>query len=348
MFWTTQRQLSLARTLLVTVLFFLLSATAANAYTIVMRDGRRVEIPNEFTVTNSTLTYEVGSGIQVTIQLANIDIPATERMNGQASGGLLRRSQVGLNRPSSSDRADQARSGSQRTITNQDLEAYRRARIQSERAYERRRKELGLPSVEEGRRELAEISERTQQQLLQMRSQELVSETYWRNRAASLRAEIAANEAQIDFVRRRLDEIPSTYSFGAFTTALPFGTVGISNLGLPFPLQQFPRRPNVFTSSVIGSRFGPRVGFQTGGTTSQVMVNRGQFRGIRSGRRLTPFPNATLLSLPFESLDYNLERSILANRLDELGLHRAGLQARWREMEEDARRAGAYPGWLRP
>ncbi len=346
MVWTRQRQPTLARTLLAMALFVCLSATDANAYTIVMRDGRRVQIPDEFTVTTSTLTYGVGTGIQVTIQLATVDIAATERTNGQASGALLRRSQERLTGSKVTDRADQTRSGSQRAITNQDLETYRRARIESELTYEKRRKELGLPSVEERRRELAVISERTQQQLLQMRSQELVPETYWRNVAALLRSEIAANDAQIDFVRRRLDEIPLTYSFGAFTTSFPFGTVGLPTVGLPFPFQQLRTRPSVLTSPVIRSRFGSRVGFQSARTSAQVL-NSGQLRGIRSGRRLTAFPNATVLTLPFESLDYNLERSILANRLNEMLMHRAGLQARWRELEEDARRAGAYPGWLR-
>src|SRR5918999_1211653 len=65
------------------------TATAASAYTVVMRNGRRVEIPNTFTVTKSTLTYETAPGIQVTIQLAGIDVAATERVNGQAAGSLF-------------------------------------------------------------------------------------------------------------------------------------------------------------------------------------------------------------------------------------------------------------------
>jgi hypothetical protein len=33
--------------------------------------------------------------------------------------------------------------------------------------------------------------------------------------------------------------------------------------------------------------------------------------------------------------------------LDQQAVRRAGLQARWRELEQEARRRGAYPGWLR-
>src|SRR5829696_667403 len=72
-------------------LFLFLMVSVVNAYTVVMRDGRRVEIPNEFTVTNSTVTYEVSNGFQVTIQLNTVDIAATERANGEAQGSFLRK-----------------------------------------------------------------------------------------------------------------------------------------------------------------------------------------------------------------------------------------------------------------
>jgi len=70
------------------VVFLVLTATAASAYTLVMRNGRRIEIPNEFTISGSTLTYEVGTGIQMTFQLSGIDIAATERANGEQSGSF--------------------------------------------------------------------------------------------------------------------------------------------------------------------------------------------------------------------------------------------------------------------
>jgi len=61
-----------ASRVVVAALVLAFTAVSASAYTIVMRDGRRVSIPDEFTVTNSTVTYEVGSGIQISIQLASV------------------------------------------------------------------------------------------------------------------------------------------------------------------------------------------------------------------------------------------------------------------------------------
>src|ERR1700752_4346184 len=72
--------------LVLAALLLIFSVSVVNAYTVVIRDGRRIEIPNEFTVTNSTLTYFVGNGFQITIQLNTVDIAATERANGGSEG----------------------------------------------------------------------------------------------------------------------------------------------------------------------------------------------------------------------------------------------------------------------
>src|SRR5688500_16929274 len=72
----------------------LLTVAAANAYTVIMRGGRRVEIPSRFIVTAATLTYEVTEGIQITIPMAAIDIPATEKANNEPPGSLLGRAKM--------------------------------------------------------------------------------------------------------------------------------------------------------------------------------------------------------------------------------------------------------------
>ena len=60
-----------------------------------MHGGRRVEIPSRFVVTPATLTYEVAEGIQITIPMAAIDIPATEKANHELPGSLLGRAKWG-------------------------------------------------------------------------------------------------------------------------------------------------------------------------------------------------------------------------------------------------------------
>ena len=191
---------------LITAFFLIFSVSVVNAYTVVMRDGRRVEIPNEFTVTNSTLTYDVGNGLQVTIQLNTVDIAATERANGGSQGSLLQRATA----PAVPVEPQTRRTNAGRTVTNADLEKFRQDRVVNEN----RRKELGLPSLEERQQEVAAIADRTVEQVRTMRAQE---EAYWRSRAEALRAEAAANEAQS--VRHSSGFVDS---FGVFPGFSPF------------------------------------------------------------------------------------------------------------------------------
>ena len=100
----------------------LLIMVTANAYTVVMRGGRRIEIPSRFLVTPTTLTYEVSQGFQITLQMAAINIAATERANGESPGSLLKRADLGLGTPAGPTANDVVSHGS-RTITNRDLEA---------------------------------------------------------------------------------------------------------------------------------------------------------------------------------------------------------------------------------
>src|SRR5689334_4484529 len=63
---------------------------SASAYTLVLRDGRRLEIPAEFILTKTTLTYEISPGFNQTLLLTLVDIAATERVNGEPLGGFFK------------------------------------------------------------------------------------------------------------------------------------------------------------------------------------------------------------------------------------------------------------------
>src|SRR5438132_11574649 len=87
----------LRRTLLksfVIICLNLMIAITACAYTLVFRDGRRIEIPSEFTLTRTTLTYEVSPGFSKTMQLILIDVAATERANNEAPGSFFKHTQA--------------------------------------------------------------------------------------------------------------------------------------------------------------------------------------------------------------------------------------------------------------
>jgi penicillin V acylase-like amidase (Ntn superfamily) len=85
--------------------------------------------------------------------------------------------------------AAQSRKKATRTITNRELAPYELARIRSDAAWEKRQKELGLPSLEEIRRELARRELALDEFLARKRLEEEMNR---REREAELRAEIAA------------------------------------------------------------------------------------------------------------------------------------------------------------
>lgn len=231
---------SLTGRVLAAALALVFGAASASGYTIVMRDGRRVEIPDKFTVTNSTVTYEVGNGFQVTMQLNTVDIPATEKANNEAKGAFLLRA----NAPAT-DVEPAPQTNARRSITNADLEEYRRARVESDKAYERLRRELGLPSLEERRREAAAIQDRTLEQARNMRKQqEMEEEAYWRRRAELFRANMDAINGQTVYGRSTFGDFPWAFATGADffpVDGVGFGTgFGRFRRFGRFPISQFP------------------------------------------------------------------------------------------------------------
>jgi len=325
------------RRLLISAALLCLLPTVASAYIIVMRDGRKLQIPDDFGVDRATLTYRVSDTIQVTLQLSTINIAATEKLNGEAPGHLVQhRFQAPMN-VQAVVTAPTTPVVAKRSVTNLDLENFRRTRVESERNYEERRKELGLPTIEEQRRNLAAVGERAGEASRNILADEEQAESYWRNRADALRNEISATNARIDYVQTRLNEIPA-YSYGAFGSVLPFATVDQLSIGSPF-----------ITGTVgvsVGSQVRGGFGFRNDRFRGRVFVNSGPRRFGRSTFG-SPLPFGNLVSVPFQNYDLGYERSQLVAEFDHLMLQRVTLQSHWRDLEDEARKAGAYPGWLR-
>ena len=338
------------------LIFGLVLAVSASAYTVVMRGGRRVEVPSQFVVTATTLTYEVSPGVQVTLALAAIDIPATEKANNELAGSLMRRLQSG-----SALTAEKSLQ-SPRTITNKDLEASMHRRQDSELAYETRRKELGLPSVEETRWRDAAAAEAIHQELEQKRAVESQSESYWRERATALRSEMASLDAEIAYVRSRLEERywsdGTSSGWSSFGVGVPFGfgrgSFGGGSFGHPTGFRGPHRRSNIFVAPRGSPQASGRVGFGNRSTRAQLFINPGSIRPTRPLGVGGPFgaqggfSGFPVFGTSVPAFDNSYERSELITQFNQLGTARAGLNARWRELEDEARRAGVSPGWLRP
>jgi hypothetical protein len=226
-------------------LLFVLAATTS-AYSIVMRGGKRIEIPAQFSVTNSTLSYEASPGFWITLQIATVDIPATERANNEKPGSLLgRATERAL--PRISARTSQApQSKAARTVTNVDLEPFEQVRLKSERAYEQRLKEQGLPSMAVLRAQATADAQRFAEELAQRRAEAEAAE-----RDAQLQAQIAALSAQLNALQSSGGEGSPVYADPYYYGGYPFffgGSGGRSRVNSPLL-----RVPPGF---VIGGAFG--------------------------------------------------------------------------------------------
>jgi hypothetical protein len=330
------------------LLLALLLPLVACAYTVVLKSGRRIDIPSVFTVSSLTLTYEAAPGINVTLLMSSVDIQATERANNEPAGSLLKRAGKP---PVNSATTSQARAR-RRELTQADIEAARLRRLKSEQDYERRRLELGLPTLEESRRRTEEETKRMRAESLISQTEESQSEAYWRERATALRTDAATLDAEIAYVRARLAAMPDYSAFGAYSFVI--GSAPIFPLRRPF--STFPAvtgNPGFMrgVNNQTGAQVSGLIDFGGGATRGRVQLNAGLTRG-NFGRSIIHARGIVapgfVYGVPSSNYDYSYERANLISRLHELEAARAGLQARWRLLEEEARRAGAQPGWLRP
>jgi hypothetical protein len=287
-----------------------------------------------------------------------IDIPATEKANNEEPGSLRRRAFAESHLSAQQNTSAQPQTRATRTITNRDLESSMRRRTQSEVAYEQRRKELGLPSVEESRRKAAAESELIAGELAETRAAQQESESYWRARASELRTEIASVDAELGYIRRELEDPAFPNTIGAFGVFSVAPVISFNNslpsvqLGRHFPpyvgrRDGFSRptaRAGVFVAPPGGPQLAGRVGFGGGATRGQVLLNPSR-SSRSSGTSARSY--GTVLAPTWQGYGTLDERSDLITQFNELSAARAGLNASWRELEEEARRAGAPPGWLR-
>jgi hypothetical protein len=326
------------------LIILLLLPVITEAYTIVMRDGRQIEIPDSFHLTQTTLTYEAAPGIQITVQVRHIDAAATERANGETPGAFFRRANLAPTAQTTQSQPERIVRSSSRTLTNRDLSDYARTREASERAYERRRRELNLPAPvrPEDDAALRQTAER-------LNEREAESERYWRTRAAALRAEIVSLDAEINFLRARLAETPEYSALNA-TVVSTSGVFGAYSV--PFGL--LTSRPHVGINHTTGAQIAGQINFGGGATRGIINFNAGSVSGSALHRVVVPprarpvapfFGVSPVIAYPY--FNYPSDRSLIISRLNELGAARAAFAARWQLLEDEARRAGALPGWLR-
>ncbi|MEP6924016.1 MAG: hypothetical protein ABI954_06105 [Pyrinomonadaceae bacterium] len=241
-----------------------------------------------------------------------------------------------------------------KVVTNVDLEKYRQQRIQANADYERKVQEGTLPSKAE-----LEKREQERQKFISEFSQKATAarneaENYWQAQAYQLRTEIAAVEAEANYVRARVVDIPQQqvyYSIGS----LPYG-YGRGGYGGGIGNGRFPANGTSNTQINYG-QIGGRLDVRSGGP---LKIRVGGTYGLSSIQQSSRFGATGILTRPNTSLTFggfpyqagilaapynfqtsdSLTREELIVRLQLLEQQRAGLYARFEALQDEAQQQG--------
>jgi len=193
-------------------------------YVLVLRDGKRLEVRDEYRIVNEVAIFTTSDGRRISIALANIDIAATERVNGQRDGAFRAQARpprpIGANghpippvaatppSPTTSKPASTTAQKPVRTLTNADFGGTMR------HAAARPRQSAPVPNTAE--RTTGSVSSSPDPNLARAND-----EAYWRGRARSLLIEIYTQQeiirslsSQAQGLQRRIDQQGTTFLLG--------------------------------------------------------------------------------------------------------------------------------------
>lgn len=215
-----------------------------------------------------------------------------------------------------------------RTVTNSDLEKFRVEREAADRALRERYKRLGLPSPEEIQKETERRNAEFIRYSQQLRAERVDAENGIIARANFLRSQIAALDAQIDYLRSGASG--SVYRGGQ---SVGYGFYGYYGGGRYRAYQssdelrrisQLP--PNMRTAAEYALSFPTAESIRRQATEG---IRVAPSRGYRRGYGIAPV-------VVYQNQPSNDSSGALVY----LEAQRAGLMSQWRAVEEEARRAG--------
>lgn len=174
----------------------------ANAYTLVLKDGRRIEVKEKYRIVNDVVIFTLPEGNRFSISLDKINISATELANGVESGAFVKNTtepekiadKEATNKTTIVDEDPiLASRPTARKITNSDFEKYRvrREEMMKDVANRASTKAESAPPVPDP------AAEKDAAFLAQRREKEKNKEAYWRGRSKALLTELRVQEEQI-------------------------------------------------------------------------------------------------------------------------------------------------------
>lgn len=227
-----------------------------------------------------------------------------------------------------------------KTVTNADLEKFRKERVESEKNLRAEYARKGFPTPEQIEAENEQRRARMEQYSEQLRNQRLQTENGILAQANALRTQIASIDAQINYLRR----IGGSYNNQSFVYSggyIPYGyqrnrsaLPQISRLPQNMRTVQeyaamYPSSQSLYNQSIGNVRIGGNVRVGNGNVRVGGRLNYGNRNGYRGG-----------YIAPVIVGGGNYVQSEANGQLIYLEQTRAGLIAQWQILEEQARRAG--------
>lgn len=303
----------------------------AQAYTLVLKDGKRIEVREQYRIVNNVAVFTLPEGNRFSLSLDKINIAATEMANGIDSGMFVKNSVEPPKVAANSDNSDNKETTNNATadenevamasrpathkLTNNDFERYRVRREEmnrdaNDRAAGKAAAQLTAQAVggpPPSSTPPGPTPERVKEEAAYAarREQEKKREEYWRTRSRALLTQMRVEEEQLNILQAQLEE----------TRRAP-QTIGPS-------VSVYSQRPVYpYPGVIIG---GIPIGVGRGGNTTgggSVVVINNQNQQQPQGKTLQ-------------------------ERLVDLQLQHQSTLIQYDEMCEEARRDGALPGWLR-
>lgn len=239
-----------------------------------------------------------------------------------------------------------------RTVTNADLEKYRQKRVQAEEDYRANYKQLGMPSPEELKRQEAERQAWQAEYAKQAQIENQQTQGYFQARANQLKSQIVGVQAQINYLRGQIGNLPEQNS--VFLRPEQICAVGV------LPYSYYPsvvggrgyysnprgtivnQAPNAQAAiNNAASAPNPYAGTAQAQTGVKVVIGQPNTYRRRGGSSYYPRPYyyggyASTCGVN----DGSIQRDDLVSRLSYLEQTKAGLLAQLNSLREEARRAG--------
>ena len=298
------------RRFIMTLSVIILLPLIAQAYTLVLKDGRRVEVREKYRIVSDIAVFTLPEGNRFSVSLDKINIAATELANGESEGTFVKNTTEPLKVTDKTNNAksiiDQDPIASSRPIgrkiTNSDFDRYkaRREEMLKDSTNRANAKAATQPNTADVPNDKTERDTATF--LAEHREKEKNREEYWRGRSRALLTELRVEEEQINSLQGQIEDSRRFQP--------PASTVSVYSNPAPYVYPY----PGVRIGGVpIG------IGGQQSSGGSVVIINQ----------------------------DQNSRGRTLQERLVDLRLKYQETLIRYQEMCEEGRRDGAFPGWLR-